>query len=153
LTYEDLKEIAQQFIRASSQFQKTKYGAVKVRISRKNTGSCSRRGHGLPAEIESRFHRNRLPLLAKRHKLEVDKNGASPMELLRNHVFGYDESGLSRFLLEASLLESAYPSGSDSHEDVLLNTARRYRIDPDKVEKSWPRSSKLNKKEGDEIRV
>jgi hypothetical protein len=33
LTYEDLKEITQQFIRASYEFQKTKYGAVKVKIS------------------------------------------------------------------------------------------------------------------------
>ena len=33
LTYEDLKQITQQFIRASYDFQKAKYGAVKVKIS------------------------------------------------------------------------------------------------------------------------
>ena len=33
LTYYDLKEITQQFIRASYEFQKMKYGAVKVKIS------------------------------------------------------------------------------------------------------------------------
>ena len=33
LSYEDLKEIAQQFIRASYEFQKQKFGSVKVKIS------------------------------------------------------------------------------------------------------------------------
>jgi hypothetical protein len=33
LTYEDLKKVAQEFIRASYQFQKQKYGSIKVRIS------------------------------------------------------------------------------------------------------------------------
>jgi len=33
LSYEDLKKIAQDFIRASYRFQKEKYGAVKVKIS------------------------------------------------------------------------------------------------------------------------
>jgi uncharacterized protein (UPF0128 family) len=33
LSYEDLKEIAQQFIRASYEVQRQKYGSVKVKIS------------------------------------------------------------------------------------------------------------------------
>jgi len=33
LTYEDLKNVAQEFIRASYRLQKEKYGAVKVKIS------------------------------------------------------------------------------------------------------------------------
>lgn len=33
ISYEDLKRIAQDFIRATYDFQKQKYGAVKVRIS------------------------------------------------------------------------------------------------------------------------
>ncbi len=33
LSYEDLKEIAQQFIRASYEVQKQKYGSVKAKIS------------------------------------------------------------------------------------------------------------------------
>lgn len=33
VTYEDLKEIAQQFIEASYEVQKQKYGSVKVKIS------------------------------------------------------------------------------------------------------------------------
>ena len=33
LSYEDLKKVAQDFIRATYEYQKQKYGAVKVRIS------------------------------------------------------------------------------------------------------------------------
>ncbi len=72
---------------------------------------------------------NRLPLLAKRHKLEIDKSIASPAELLAKHVLRYDERDLSRLLLEISLLEFAYRRGGDPDSDVLLSTAKRYRID------------------------
>src|SRR5438552_2900089 len=57
---------------------------------------------------------NRLPLLAKRHKLEIEKSSTSSAELLAKPVSRYDESDLSRFLLEISLLESAYHSGGDA---------------------------------------
>ncbi len=33
LSYEDLKKVAEEFIRATYDFQKQKYGAVKVKIS------------------------------------------------------------------------------------------------------------------------
>lgn len=33
VSYEDLKEVAQQFIQASYEVQKEKYGSIKVRIS------------------------------------------------------------------------------------------------------------------------
>jgi hypothetical protein len=33
ISYEDLKKIAQEFIRATYDYQKQKYGAIKVRIS------------------------------------------------------------------------------------------------------------------------
>jgi len=79
---------------------------------------------------------NRIPLLAKRHKLEVEKSKASPVELLQKHVSHYDESGLCRLLLEISLLESAYRSGEDADSDALLSAARRYRIDAEKVLKA-----------------
>jgi hypothetical protein len=78
---------------------------------------------------------NRLPLLAKRHKLEPEKSGASPAELLQKQISRYDESALYRLLLEISLLDSAYRSCGDTDSDVLFNTARRYRIDPKKFEK------------------
>jgi hypothetical protein len=78
---------------------------------------------------------NRIPLLAKHHRLEIGKTSASPGGLLQKHISHYDESALSRLLLEISLLESAYTGDGDSGSDVLLNTARRYRIDPEKVQK------------------
>jgi hypothetical protein len=92
---------------------------------------------------------NRFPLLAKRHKLEIEKASASPVELLLKHISHYDESVLSRLLLEISLLESAYRSSGDTENDVLLNTARRYRIDPEKVQKAVAQefAAKQKKKE------
>jgi len=92
---------------------------------------------------------NRLPLIAKRHKLEIEKSSASPVELLQKHVSHYDENALSRLLLEISLLESAYRSGGDADSDVLLITARRYRIDAEKVQKSVAQelAAKQKKKE------
>jgi len=79
---------------------------------------------------------NRLPLVAKRQKLEIEKSSASPVELLQKHVCHYDENALSRLLLEISLLESAYRSGGDADNDVLLSTARRYRIDTEKLKRA-----------------
>jgi ParB family chromosome partitioning protein len=79
---------------------------------------------------------NRLPLLAKRHKLEIDKSSASPAELLLKQVSRYDESDLSRLLLETSLLESAYRNGGDPDSDDLTTTAKRYRIDAEKLQRA-----------------
>jgi hypothetical protein len=75
-------------------------------------------------------------LLAKRHKVEVEKAKATPVELMLKHISSYDESGLCRLLLEISLLESAYRNGADSDSDALLETAKRYRIDSEKVQKA-----------------
>jgi hypothetical protein len=62
---------------------------------------------------------NRLSVLAKRHKLEIEKSSTSPVELLAKHIWRYDESDLSRlFWKSASLLESAYRSGVDPDSDV-----------------------------------
>src|SRR5207237_7580473 len=92
---------------------------------------------------------NRIPLLAKRHKLEIEKSNTSPVELLAKHVSRYDESELSRLLLEISLLESAYRSGGDPDSDVLLTTAKRYRVDAEKVHKAVAQefAAKQKKKE------
>jgi ParB family chromosome partitioning protein len=79
---------------------------------------------------------NRLPLLAKRHKLEIEKSSAFPAELFAKHISRYDESDLSRLLLEISLLEIAYRSGRDPDSDALLSTAKRYRIEAEKVQKA-----------------
>src|SRR5437660_2890416 len=92
---------------------------------------------------------NRIPILAKRHKLEIDKSSTSPVELMLRRISRYDESGLSRLLLEISLLESAYRNGGESDSDVLLNTAKRYRVDAEKVQKSVAQefAAKQKKKE------
>lgn len=92
---------------------------------------------------------NRLPLLAKRHKVEIEKAKATPAEVLSKHISRYDESGLCRLLLEISLLESAYRNGTDSGSDVLLETAKRYRIDAEKVQKAVAQeiAAKQKKKE------
>jgi len=92
---------------------------------------------------------NRVPLLAKRHKLEIEKSSQSPVELLQKHVSRYDESELYRLLLEIGLLESAYRSGGDPDSDVLLTTAKRYRIDAEKVQKAVSQefAAKQKKKE------
>jgi ParB family transcriptional regulator, chromosome partitioning protein len=92
---------------------------------------------------------NRLPLIAKRHKLEIDKSNTSPVELLLKHVSRYDESGLSCLLLEISLLESAYRNSGDPDGDVLLTTAKRYRIDTEKLHKAVAQefAAKQKKKE------
>jgi hypothetical protein len=58
------------------------------------------------------------------------------VELLLKHISRYDDSGLSRLLLEISLLESAYRSSGDPDSDILLSAAKRYRIDAEKVQKS-----------------
>ncbi len=46
----------------------------------------------------------------------------------------YDEAELSRLLLELSLLDSAYQRGTVS-EDLLMDAAKRYRVDVEKIEK------------------
>jgi ParB family transcriptional regulator, chromosome partitioning protein len=79
---------------------------------------------------------NRLPLLAKRHKVEIEKARATPVELMLKHISRYDESGLCRLLLEVSLLDSAYRNGGAEDNDVLLETAKRYRVDAEKVHKA-----------------
>ena len=79
---------------------------------------------------------NRIPLLAKRHKVDSDKSSAAPVELLQKHVSRYDETALSRLLLEVSLLESAYRNDGEVDSDALLNTAKRYRIDAEKAQRT-----------------
>ena len=52
------------------------------------------------------------------------------------HVSTFDESGLARLLLEVGLIESAYSGGGKTESDILLSTAKRYRIDAEKIQKS-----------------
>ena len=47
----------------------------------------------------------------------------------------YDEAALSRLLLEISLLDSAYQRG-DVSQDLLMDAAKRFRVDVEKIEKA-----------------
>ena len=77
-----------------------------------------------------------VPALAKRHKVEVKKDPASAQELLVKQVGTYDEAELCKLLLEMSLLDSAYQRSSTSRDDVLMDAAKRYRVDAEKLQKA-----------------
>jgi len=79
---------------------------------------------------------SQVPTLAKRHKVEAKKDSASAQELLAKQVSKYDDSELSKLLLEISLLDSAYQRGNASREDILMDTAKRYRVDSEKLRKT-----------------
>lgn len=77
---------------------------------------------------------NQTPQLAKPHKVEVEKDSSSEEQLMKR-ISTYDEVALGRLLLEISLLDSAYQRFGRS-EDALANTAKRYRVDPEKLGKA-----------------
>ena len=78
---------------------------------------------------------NQTAQLAKRHKVEVEKDG-SPEQQLMKRISTYDEGALGRLLLEVSLLDSAYQRFGRSEEDALANAAKRYRVDTEKLAKA-----------------
>ena len=92
---------------------------------------------------------NRILAMARRHKIDTEESGTSPLELLAKHVSTFDDSGLSRLLLEVSLIESAYSSGGKAENDILLSTAKRYRVDAERIQKSVAQefAAKQKKKE------
>ena len=79
---------------------------------------------------------SQVPALAKRHKVEAKKDSASAQELLAKQVGTYDEAGLCKLLLEISLLDSAYQRSIASRNDVLMDAAKRYRVDAEKLQKA-----------------
>jgi ParB family chromosome partitioning protein len=79
---------------------------------------------------------SQVPALAKRHKVEAKKDSASAQELLVKQVGTYDEAELCKLLLEISLLDSAYQRSTTSRDDVLMDAAKRYRVDADKLQKA-----------------
>jgi hypothetical protein len=48
----------------------------------------------------------------------------------------YDEAELCKLLLEISLLDSAYQRSTASRDDVLMDAAKRYRVDTEKLQKA-----------------
>jgi ParB family chromosome partitioning protein len=79
---------------------------------------------------------SQVPALAKRHKVEAKKDSPSAQELLAKQVGTYDESELCKLLLEITLLDSAYQRSTASRDDVLLDAAKRYRVDAEKLQKA-----------------
>ena len=56
--------------------------------------------------------------------------------LLAKQVGTYDEAELCKLLLEISLLDSAYQRSTAVREDVLMDVAKRYRVDAEKLQKA-----------------
>ena len=79
---------------------------------------------------------SQVPALAKRHKVQATKDSASAQEQLAKQVGTYDESELCKLLLEISLLDSAYQRSTASRDDVLMDAAKRYRVDAEKLQKA-----------------
>jgi ParB family transcriptional regulator, chromosome partitioning protein len=79
---------------------------------------------------------SQVPALAKRHKVEAKKDSSSAQELLAKQVGKYEEAELCKLLLEISLLDSAYQRSTGSRDDVLMDAAKRYRVDTEKVQKA-----------------
>ena len=85
--------------------------------------------------IVSRLQFAQVLQIARRHKMAVDGNTGAPERDLIKHVSRFEEAELCRFLLELSLLDSAYRLPSKDSEDTLLGAAKRLRIDVEKIEK------------------
>ena len=81
---------------------------------------------------------SQVPALAKRHQVEPKKDSASAQELLAKQVSKYDETELCKLLLEISLLDSAYQRSNSTRDDVLMDAAKRYRVDTEKLQKAVP---------------
>jgi hypothetical protein len=79
---------------------------------------------------------SQVPALAKRHKVEAKKDSTSAHELLATQVSKYDDAELCKLLLEISLLDSAYHRSTASSDDVLMDAAKRYRVDTEKLQKA-----------------
>ncbi|MGD0165581.1 MAG: ParB/RepB/Spo0J family partition protein, partial [Candidatus Sulfotelmatobacter sp.] len=79
---------------------------------------------------------SQVPALAKRHKVETKKDSASAQELLAKQAGTYDEAELCKLLLEISLLDSAYQRSTSSRDDGLMDAAKRYRVDAEKLQKA-----------------
>jgi ParB family transcriptional regulator, chromosome partitioning protein len=91
---------------------------------------------------------SQVPPLAKRHKVEAKKDSTSAQELLAKQVSTYDEPELCKLLLEISLVDLAYQRSTASRDDVLMDAAKRYRVDAEKLQKAVARdfAAKRDKK-------
>lgn len=83
----------------------------------------------------SRLQFAEVAQIAKRHKIEVDATNGAPEQALLKHVSRLDEIELSRLLMELSLISMASRVPSKHESDVLLSTAKHYRIEIEKLQK------------------
>ena len=88
---------------------------------------------------------SQIPVLAKRHKVEANAS-ASAQELLAKQASKCDEAEISKLLLEISLLDSAYQRSSASG-DPLMDAAKRYRVDTERIGKAVAEAFALKQKE------
>ena len=88
---------------------------------------------------------SQVTVLAKRHKVEANAS-ASEQELLAKQASRCDEADISKLLLEISLLDSAYQRSTASG-DPLMEAAKRYRVDTEKIAKAVAEAVALKEKE------
>jgi ParB family chromosome partitioning protein len=79
---------------------------------------------------------SQVPALAKRHRVEAKKDSETAQELLAKRTGTYDEADLCKLLLEISLLDSAYQRSAANRDDILMDAAKRYRVDTEKLQKA-----------------
>lgn len=77
-----------------------------------------------------------IPALAKRHEVKTKKDFASVQEFLAEQLGTYDESELCKLLREISLLDSACQRSTTSLDDIVIDAAKRYRGDTEKLQKA-----------------
>ena len=85
--------------------------------------------------VISRLQFMQVLQIAKRHRLDTNSNHEALERELLKHVSRMDEAGLCRFLIELSLRDSACRVPAKDTEDVLIQSAQRYRVDIPKIEK------------------
>jgi hypothetical protein len=78
---------------------------------------------------------SQVPALAKGHKVEAKKDSASARELWSRKWAPVTRPN-SANCLEISLLDSAYQRSTASRDDVLMDAAKRYRVDTEKLQKA-----------------
>jgi hypothetical protein len=99
--------------------------------------------------IVSRLKFAQVLQIAKRHRIGVDANTGAPERDLLKHVSRFEEAELCRFVLELSLLDSAYRLPVKDAEDFLLCTAKRHRVDTEKIEKEVAQTFAATRKKSD----
>lgn len=86
-------------------------------------------------------------MLAKRHKVTNTPTTSVEAAFIKS-INSCDETALCRLLLETSLLDAAYQRGGKGQDDPLLESAKRYRIDTAKIEKTVTEQATAKQEKG-----